>query len=195
MQETPAWQVGAWELAADLAKIDQQWGALREILESAELYDRRDSEISGWSCGEHAGHLVLVTRWIADGIEENLKRPERDTDGAWAEYTEAILVAGDFPRGVAQSPSRVDPHARPREDFLPLLPEAVAAWESVAEKAEQLPSCPARFAHFALGYLTSTEWVRFCALHSAHHLAVVRDLRAPEDVEPSDAPLTGDADG
>lgn len=177
MNTTAPWEVGAWDLDADLAKIDQQWDSLREILEDPELYELRDAEISGWSCGEHAGHIAMVTHWIAGGIEENLVDPRRDADGQWSEPTESILIAGDFPRGAAESPPEVNPLGRPREDFLHVLPASVAAWKAVAAKAEHLPSCAARFPHFALGYLTSTEWVRFCALHTAHHLAVVRDLR------------------
>ena len=174
---TPVWQVGKWDLEADLAKIDQQWDAVREVLEDPGLYAVRNDEISGWSCGEHAGHIAMVTHWIAGGIEESLADPTRDTDGRWSEPTEAILIEGGFPRGVAESPPEVNTLSRPREDFLPMLPAAIEAWRAVAEKSELLPSCPARFPHFALGYLTSTEWVRFCALHTAHHLAVVRDLR------------------
>jgi hypothetical protein len=178
MSETPVWTVEGWDLESDLAKIGQQWDYVREILDDPELYALRNREISGWSCGEHAGHIAMVTIWIAAGIDQNLIEPERDAGGEWVEFTGAILEQGDFPRGAAQSPPRVDPAERPREDFLPLLPVAEEAWLGVGAKADRLPACRARFHHFALGYMTSTEWVRFCALHTAHHLAVVRDLRA-----------------
>jgi hypothetical protein len=174
---TPAWEVGAWDLGADLDKIAQQWDFVRAVLEDPELFDLRDAEISGWSCGEHAGHIAMVTHWIAAGIEENLRNPTRDQTGEWGEPTAWILEEGGFPRGVAESPPEVNTLGRPREDFTPILPTAVEAWRSIADKSASLPSCPARFPHFALGYMTSTEWVRFCALHTAHHLAVVRDLR------------------
>jgi hypothetical protein len=178
MSETPVWQVGSWDLEADLDKVVQQWDYVREVLEDPQLYELRNSDVSGWSCGEHAGHIAMVTHWVAAGIEQNLLEPQRDVDGEWTEPTAAILEQGDFPRGAAQSPPEVDPAGRPREDFVPVLPVAEAAWLEVGAKLGQLPSCPARFHHFALGYLTSTEWVRFCALHTAHHLAVVRDIRA-----------------
>ena len=55
---TPVWQVGKWDLDADLAKIDQQWDAVRVVLEDPGLYSVRDAGISGWSCGEHAGHIA-----------------------------------------------------------------------------------------------------------------------------------------
>ena len=177
MSATPVWQVGAWELSSDLDKIEQQWDYVRQILEDPDLFAVRDDDVSGWSCGEHAGHIAKVTQWIASGIEQNLRDPTRDSNGAWTEHTEAILVAGDFPRGVAKSPPTLDAFGRDREEFLPILPAAQAAWRAITSKREDLPGCEARFPHFALGYLTSAEWVRFCALHTAHHLAVVRDLR------------------
>jgi len=178
MNETPVWQVNDWDLARDLSKIDQQWAYVREVLEDQDLFDLRDTEVSGWSCGEHAGHIVMVSAWIAAGIEENLRDHQRDSEEAWGEHTEWILNEGDFPRGAATSPPQVDPAGRPRGDFLLVLPAAEEAWISISRKVDSLPSCPARFPHFALGYMTSTEWVRFCALHTAHHLAVVRDIRA-----------------
>ena len=178
MSETPVWQVEAWSLAKDLAKIKQQWGYIRGILEDPALYALRDSNVSGWSCGEHAGHLAMVSCRVAARIERNLEEPQRNVDGEWAEFTAAILEQGDFPRGAAKSPPEVDPSDRPREDFLPVLSEAERAWAEIGSKADRLPACPARFPHFVLGYLTSAEWVRFCALHTAHHLAVVRDIRA-----------------
>lgn len=58
------------------------------------------------------------------------------------------------------------------------LPITYASWRSVRPASDILSLCPARFAHFALGFMTSREWVRFCALHTAYHLAVVRDIRA-----------------
>ena len=178
MNETSAWQMEAWSLDDDFTKIEQQWAYVREVLEDSVIYDFRDSGISGWSCGEHVSHVALVTHWIAIGIEENLADPTRHSDGEWAEPTAWILNEGYFPRGAAQSPPQVDTAGRPREDFLPVFPEAVKSWVTVRSKSADLPGCLARFPHFALGYLTSTEWVRFCALHTAHHLAVVRDIRA-----------------
>ncbi len=178
MNETPVWQVEGWDLDADLAKIVQQWDYVRDLLADPQLYELRDPEVSGWSCGEHAGHIAMVARWVATGIEQNLIEPQRDADGEWTEITAAILEKGGFPRGVGQAPGKVDPAGRPREDFVPVLSNAEEVWSRVGSKLEQLPSCSARFHHFAFGYLTSTEWVRFCAIHTAHHLAVVRDIRA-----------------
>ena len=177
MTTSPPWQMDAWDLAGDFTKVAQQWDAIRECLVDLPTFELGDASVSGWTCGEQAGHLALVTNGIASGIEANLADPKRDTDGEWTEPTEAILREGDFPRGIARSPEHVDPRGRPRQEFLAALNDAERRWSALREQAEQISACPGRFPHFALGYMTSSEWVRFCALHSAHHLAVVRDIR------------------
>lgn len=178
MTQSPVWLLDPWDLAADFAKIEQQWSAVHEILDDPELFELRNESVSGWSCGEQAGHIAMVTHWVATGIDENLATPDRDSDGEWTEHAEPVLEGGGFPRGVVTAPPQVDTLGKPREPFLPILADAEGRWTRIAERAETLGACPARFHHFALGYLTSTEWVRFCALHTAHHLAVVRDIRA-----------------
>jgi hypothetical protein len=186
---TPEWRVDEWDLRADLAKIEQQWSVLRNLLTDATLFHRGDEEVSGWTCGQHAGHLALVTQWIGMEIEQNLREPSRDTDGEWEANAETVLSSGDFPRGEWNAPAAVNPGGRTPDDFLVVLSDAEARWRELRLRSDALADCPARFHHFVLGYLTSTDWVRFCAIHSAHHLAVVRDIRGGTtsvDLEGSD---------
>jgi hypothetical protein len=174
---SPPWQVDAWDLPADLEKIRQQWTPLREILDDGALYALRVPGVSEWSCGEQVGHIVLVAQAMAHAIEGNLAEPERDREGEWAEFTERVLESGGFPRGRAQAPTRLDPTPHGHDDFAALLPRVLDSWESIATREEALRRCLSRARHFAFGYLTSAEWVRMCAIHTAHHLAIVRDIR------------------
>lgn len=177
MTDTPPWQVDAWDLSADLAKVEQQWTAVHEILADAALYDLRAPSVSDWSCGQQAGHILLVAQRMAGEIEGNLVDPERNRDGAQVDFTRRILEAGTFPRGRAKSPEPLSPVGRGRDEFQALLPGVERAWEAIAARASELPGCAARGRHFVFGYLTCTEWVRMCAVHTAHHLAIVRDMR------------------
>ena len=175
---TPPWTVDGWDLAADLAKIEQQWGAVRDVLEDPVRFDLRHQATSAWGLGEQAGHIVITTLGIAKGIEGNLALPERDHDKEWTGPAGEMLRSGDFPRGRAKTPERLDPKGRSREDLAALVPPAVQAWSGLSARADALAACPARFLHVSFGYLTSPEWVRFCAIHTAHHLALIRDIEA-----------------
>jgi hypothetical protein len=172
------WQVGEWELGQDLAKIEEQWVSIEEILRDAARFDRRVPDVSAWSAGQHAGHAILVAETIADRIEGNLAEPDRNREQVAPELALRVLAGGRFTRGSATAPAEVNPEAKGREEFLALLPTAIASWRAIQAGAEQLPACEARFPHFRLGYFSSVEWVRMCVVHTAHHLAIVRDITA-----------------
>lgn len=180
MTGSPPWLTDEWDLSGDIAKIGQQWPTLRRILEDATLFDRRDSEVSGWSCGQHAGHSLLVAAVIAERIEGNLGDPDRNSGEQPHELAHHVFTKGGFRRGVATAPPEALPEGRSREDYLSMLPEVVAAWEAIETRADELPGCAARARHFTLGHLTSTEWVRMCAVHTAHHLRLVLDIAGDE---------------
>jgi catechol 2,3-dioxygenase len=177
MSASPPWWVDPWDLASDLAKIEQQWAPLREIVNDATLYGFRNPSVSGWTLGEHAGHSVLVAHSMARAVENNLAHPDRHVDRGWTEHTAAVLEAGRFPRGRAKTPEAFDPRGRSRDDFVHALAMASAAWARLRGRSDEVAACPARARHVVFGYLTSAEWVRMCAIHTAHHLAIVRDIR------------------
>ncbi|MSR21357.1 MAG: hypothetical protein EXR91_10370 [Gemmatimonadetes bacterium] len=124
---TPPWTVDGWDLAADLAKIEQQWGAVRDVLEDAARFDVRHAATSAWGLGEQAGHIVITTLAIAKGVGGNLAEPERDRDQERAGMAEALLRAGDFPRGRGTAPKALDPAGHSREELAALVPPAVQA--------------------------------------------------------------------
>jgi len=173
---SPPWKVDAWDLAADLRKIEQQWGPLGEILGDGARAGVRHPATSGWGCGEHAGHTVIAAFGIARGIERTLADPERDRNESARKEAAALLRAGTFPRGVVKAPERIDPTGRTREEMLALVEPATQAWSALAARAQAIAESPGRFPHFVLGHLTAAEWVRFCAVHTAHHLTIVREI-------------------
>ena len=175
---TPPWKVDAWDLAADLAKIEQQWETLGAILGEDESFDLRHPATSGWGCGEHAGHSVIAAFGIAKGIERALAEPERDKNEKGTESGDEVLRSGVFPRGRVQAPERLDPTTRTRAELAAMATRAAGAWRALSRRADELAACPARFRHFLFGHLTSAEWVRFCAIHTAHHLRLVREIES-----------------
>jgi hypothetical protein len=129
----------------------------------------------------------MVAQTIADRIEGNLAEPTRNQGETTHDLAHRVLSAGRFPRGSATSPPDVHPESRPREDFQPLLRAAIESWGRIRARADELPACAARDLHSRLGYLTSTEWVRMCAVHTAHHLALVNDISCDPPTSPKGA--------
>jgi hypothetical protein len=170
------WHLGPWDLELDLAKVDEQWGPIRRILEDRSLFDRADPTVSAWSCGQHAGHVVLIATSIARQIEESLRHPDQDSEEQTSAIAHHILSTGTIRRGVAKSPPEALPQTRTRDDFLALLPSTIETWNRIRARPAEVSACHARLPHFALGHLSSGEWVRFCAVHTAHHLRVVVDI-------------------
>jgi hypothetical protein len=160
MTNPEPWRVGEWDLHADLAKIDQQWAPIRRILEDPSLFDRNDPGVSGWSCGQQAGHMVLVAQTIADRVEGNLADPARHCDETTPEIALRVLGHGGFQRGSAEAPAEVRPEPLTRGDSLALMGPLVESWARIRARADELPDCTGRYPHFRLGYLTSKEWVR-----------------------------------
>lgn len=176
MSAARPWHLDAWSLERDLAKIDEQWEPIRRILEAPSLFDRADPSVSGWSCGEHAGHVVLVATSIARQIEESLRHPDQNGEKQTSTVAHHILSTGTIRRGVAKSPPEALPQTRTRDDFLALLPPTIEAWSGIRARAAEVSACHARLPHFALGHLSAGEWVRFCTVHTAHHLQIAVDI-------------------
>jgi len=173
----PVWEAGPNTLEAGFGKVRQQWPAILEILSSDYFFETRAPGLSGWSCGQHAAHLALVTSWIAAELEANLDDAGRSTDGSANEIGLRVLAAGRIPKGSAQTPPQGRPDGRGRAALVDVLTGARAVWSRLEERAPELAACAARVGHPVLGALNSVEWVRFSALHTAHHLAIVRDVR------------------
>ena len=149
---------------------------MHEVLHDTALYELRAPSVSAWTCGEQAAHILLAARSMAHTIEGNLTDPQRGRTGEWVGYAGGILERGVFPRGRARSPEPLDPTGRTRDELVELAPGIEGRWEAIGSRLDEVRACPARSAHFALGWLSSSEWVRFCAIHTAHHLAIVRDI-------------------
>jgi DinB superfamily len=178
MRTSPPWKVDAWVLSDDFAKIRQQWHPLRDILADARFCDVTAPTVSAWTCGAQACHVAITADVIARAIERHLERPEHNVDGEWAPSTARVLEDGVLPRGAIKAPAIVDPSGRSAEELLDLLPAIEARWQALEARADELPDLPARTKHAALGSLSSVDWVRLCAVHTAHHLLIVRDIAA-----------------
>jgi hypothetical protein len=173
---TPPSEMDAPGLEADMAKVDQQWAPTFEALKNEEYFNLKNTEVSQWSCGQQAGHIGLILGMMFGAIEANLANPDQNVDGTINEMGKQVMAAGDFPRGVAQAPEGGRPENMSREDLIETLEKAQERWKKIAEQADALASSKSRSPHPAFGQLTAADWVRFSGIHTAHHLALVRDI-------------------
>ena len=70
------------------------------------------------------------------------------------------------------------------------LGDAQRIWATLAERAGDLRSVPGRLPHPLLGPFRAAQWMRFARLHTAHHLAIIKDIDGTEVAgEPEADPL------
>ncbi len=164
---------------AGLRRLLARVGRLLELPED-ELTTPRP-EVSSWSVGQHLFHLVLAGDLSLRNVKSLVARrgrlirdfEQRDEEGL------AILRRGRIPRGVAPAPRFVTPPPRLDLDVLrDLFADVSKALDEIEADPEGLASAPQGIPHQLLGDLDAREWVRFARVHTAHHLAICRDLRA-----------------
>ncbi len=179
MTLSPASTVDPWDQADGISKLAQQLEVVRGIIRDEALFSRRNPTISGWSVGEHAGHLAIVCGRMGTAIEKNLADPARNNDQASQDFLEPILTTGDFPRGVAEAPPGTEAVDRTREELLAVLDETDDRWKKLSERSADLHSCSSRTRHHRFGFLTARQWLRLATVHNAHHLTIINEIREP----------------
>jgi len=167
---------------ASLAGLERLLARVDRLLRgSDEKLGASAAEVSGWSVAEHLFHLVLAcdlalrnaTSLVRDKGRLVREPVDRNPEGL------AVLARGRLPRGEAEAPRFVRPPKRVDLELLRQLHgEVVAACARLAEDPAALAAAPRAVPHQALGDLTCAEWLRFARAHTAHHLLIVRDIRA-----------------
>lgn len=176
-EPSPPTRVDPWDLSRDLAKIEQQWPYLREILENPDSFQEVAAEVSQWSSGEHAGHLALGACLMARRVAECLEDSQANLQPEQPDFTELVFKKGGFQRGVGKAPQEMRPEAHTPAVLLAKLDEAQGLWRDLSRKPDRIAASRSTRKHFAFGDLKASDWTRLCALHNAHHLRIVEDIR------------------
>ena len=170
--------MSGFDIKSDFAELIRHWDALQEILGNEAYCAVKDESVSGWDCGEHAGHIVLTYNVIAGGIQSNLADPDQNKDKPHAEFMPDVFDGGKIPRGAGKAPDYIAPKGYTREEFLAMLGTVRETWADFESRMGELDECTGKFPHFAFGHLTSAQWVRFVTMHTLHHLYIIRDILA-----------------
>lgn len=168
----------------ELASLRADYAAIAELRARpiAQLV-RVTSSISGWSAEQQIAHLALANELVCRNVQSLLAGagalvvPAGETEPRVL----ALLVAGRFPRGAAQSPRMVRPPERIERELLDSWIEAGrSGFERFAREPAALSAARLRIPHQILGPLDAAQWLRFAAMHTRHHLEIARELLAAE---------------
>lgn len=170
--------ISVWDLSKNFATIGGQWGPLLALCDDPALFGARAEAVSAWGVDKQVHHVGIAMTGIGQGIETMLASPQLGA-GLGPTHPAAIpmLESGTIPRGVAKAPAPLHPPDAPaRDQTRALLQSAKARWDALAQKQAQIEVAPATYPHFILGNFTSKQWVRFMAVHTAHHYKIMRDI-------------------
>lgn len=161
----------------DLEVISSQWDYLLELCADGELFDLQQDSVSAWSVGQQLAHVGIVVNLLASAIEGMLANPDQDAGLEPNEMGMAVLTGGEIPRGRGQAPDMLTPKGDETPDVVQaVLMAAKPKWEAFSGQVNEILNCTATFPHFALGNFTPAQWIRFNAIHTDHHLHIIRDI-------------------
>ena len=174
-----AWTI---EPAHELERLTAAYVTIDDVLAlEREVARRVAPSVSGWSAEEHVAHVALANELSLRNVMNLVAREGVliQPDGRPIPEGLQVLRAGVIPRGVARSPRMVTP---PRAIDRALLSDWIRDnrrdLARVAELAPELASAPGRIPHQLLGPLDALQWLRFAAVHTAHHVGIAREVLA-----------------
>ncbi|WP_022835444.1 DinB family protein [Salisaeta longa] len=138
--------------------------------------------VSGWTVAQHLHHV-----WTANGMSLTAARyaavgKRSTTTGEPTRAGRRVLQEEGLPRGQMQAPDAVTPPASPDlSDLRATLERSRAALHRLADHLDAAAASSERIEHPALGFLTAPQWLRFVRIHTAHHQAIIDDIRAHAD--------------
>jgi hypothetical protein len=183
---TSTWTI---EPAHELARLRAAYARIEAVMALEHDVARRVAPgVSGWSAEEHVAHVALANELSLRNVANLVAREGAliRMDGVPLPEGLRVLQAGVIPRGAARAPRMVTP---PRVIDRALLEGWLADNRRdlgrVAELASELASAPGCIPHQLLGPLDALQWLRFAAVHTAHHLALVDEVLAAGGARPA----------
>jgi hypothetical protein len=162
-------------LRASCAEIDRLLALPQDELR------RPAPQVSGWTAERQIAHLALANELVVRNLRSLLKGSGMFVVDAGEPAAEALAVleAGRFPRGRSQSPRIVRP---PEEPERALLLEWVATgregFDEMSRRQDELRAASRKVPHQILGPLSASQWTRFAAIHTRHHLEIAGEILA-----------------
>jgi hypothetical protein len=164
------------EMARLTAQLER-FGAL--LAAGAETTAARAPAVSGWSVGAQVDHALRSTVKMLAAVRD-IGRGRAAAAGGSPTFTgRLVLTFGRIPRGRAAAPREVVPAPDPDvAASRALLEKARALVAELAPAVHAIRTWPGTVPHPMLGSFSAPRWLRFCAVHNAHHLAIVDEILA-----------------
>lgn len=167
-----------WDLDKNLAIIERQWDGLLALCDDEAVFRAQAPDVSAWGVDKQVHHVGIVMSGMARAMEGMLANPEQGVGlGPTHPMAVPMLESGTIPRGMGKAPGPLLVETAPAvSDTRGLLTNAKAKWDAIGGKRDPIRASRATYQHFALGHFTPLQWTRFMAVHTAHHLKIVRDI-------------------
>ncbi len=163
---------------AQALDLSQQLLSLSEQAE--ERLTLQSARVSAWSVAQHLDHLAQANRLCADAIARILDSPPSGPEPGLTLAGHAVLLTGRIPRGRGSAPSATVPSTASTSETRNRLREAHQAVTAIGERLGDLDGAQGRLGHPALGGFTAFQWLRFIAIHTRHHLKIIKDIQRAE---------------
>ncbi|NIR43230.1 MAG: DUF1569 domain-containing protein [Gemmatimonadetes bacterium] len=140
------------------------------------LFQRADA-VSRWSVADHLSHIARSIQAMVGAIEAACEPGAEDSGGGPTFPGHAVLLTGWIPRGVGEAPEYMEPQAESSADVARQLEVARQAVERLEPRLPEIERARGRVRHFAFGALTPLQWLRVIAIHTRHHLKIIRAIQ------------------
>lgn len=159
---------------SEISRIANQLDEVANIVRTGDAaLAVRVKRVSGWSIGQQLDHLLRAAQATLDRILDAPAPLARRIN-----LTGRVLLGlGWYPRGVARSPKAFEGHDRSAAEIEESLVSVRAALGRVRERPDLVGRPEAVVPHPYFGGLTRTQALRMVAVHTEHHLKIVRELR------------------
>lgn len=137
--------------------------------------------VSGWTAEQQVAHVALANELVVRNLGSLLKGSGMFVveSGEAAPQALAVLVAGRFPRGIAQAPRIVrPPEVIERELVVEWAAAGRSGFEELSGRIADLRAATKKVPHQLMGPLSASQWLRFAATHTRHHLTIAAEILA-----------------
>ncbi len=144
---------------------------INELASNIPFANKINSSISSSSVGWHIDHSLMVINQIIGAVQAS-----DPTGYQWSFNMKRLVVftTGKIPRGKARAPKSVIPENTFDEN------DVRSKMEKAIHQLEKLNELPANhfFIHPFFGHLNVKNTKKMIALHTDHHLAIIKDIIA-----------------